>query len=54
MDSTKETETGLKMSEKAGNVHRKTLKDLQKPWRTIVCDHIKKLQEEVWLLGNKI
>jgi len=33
------------MSEKAENVQRKTLKDLQKAWRTIDQDHFKRLQE---------
>ena len=35
------------MSEKAENVHRKTLKDLQKAWRTIAQDHFKRLQESM-------
>ena len=30
--------TGLKMSETATNVQRKTFKDLQKAWRTIAED----------------
>ena len=34
---------GLKISEKLANVQRKTLKDLQKAWRTIDQDHFKKL-----------
>lgn len=29
------------MSENAPNVYRKTLKDLQKAWRTIADDHFK-------------
>jgi len=33
------------MSEKAANVQMKTLKDLQKAWRTIAQDHFKRLQE---------
>jgi len=40
------------MSETAENVQRKTLKDLQKTWRTIAQDHFKRLQES--LLGRKI
>ena len=44
--------TGLKMSEKAANVYRQTLKDLQKAWRTIAHDHFKSLQK-VWQLGSK-
>ena len=43
----------LKMSEKAENVQRKTLKYLQKTWRTIAQDHFKTLQK-AWLLGRKI
>lgn len=31
------------MSEKAANVQGKTLKDLQKVWRTIAKDHFKKI-----------
>ena len=33
------------MSEKVANVQRKTLKDLQKAWRTIAQHHFKRLQE---------
>jgi len=40
------------MSEKSENVRRKTLKDLQKVWRTIDQDHFKKYRK-VWLLGGK-
>jgi len=35
------------MSEKAANVQRETLKDLQKAWRTIAQDHFKRLQESL-------
>jgi len=35
----------VKMSEKAANVQRNTLKDLQKAWRTTAQDHLKRLQE---------
>jgi len=35
--------TGLKMSERATNVERKTWKDLQKTWRTIAQDHFTEL-----------
>jgi len=35
------------MSEKATNVQRKTLKDLQKTWRTIAQDRFKRLQESL-------
>jgi len=38
------------MSEKAENVQRKILKDLQKAWKTIIQDPFKRLQESlaVW------
>ena len=35
------------MSEKAANVQRKTLKDLQKAWRTVAQDRFKRLQESL-------
>ena len=35
------------MSEKAENVQRKTLKDIQKAWRTIAQDHFKRLQQSL-------
>jgi len=35
------------MSEKAANVQRKTLKQLQKAWRTVAQDHFKRLQESL-------
>jgi len=35
------------MSSKAANVQIKTLKDLQKAWRTIAQDHFKRLEESL-------
>ena len=35
------------MSEKAADVQRKTMKDLQKSWRTIAQDHFKRLQQSL-------
>jgi len=35
------------MSEKAANVSGKTLKHLQKTWRTINLDHFKRLKESL-------
>ena len=35
------------MSEKAANVQRKTLEDLQKAWRTVDKDHFNILQESL-------
>jgi len=44
-----ETTTGLNMSKKkkAANVQRKTVKDLQKGWRTIAEDHFRRLNESL-------
>lgn len=42
----------FKMAEKAADVQRKTLKDLQGVWRTIAQDHFKNYK--VWLLGSKV
>jgi len=39
------TRKGLHFNGKPFKVQRKTLKDLQKPWRTIAVDHFKRLQE---------
>jgi len=41
------SENGLEVSKKAANVQRKTLKDLEKAWRTITQDHFKRLQESL-------
>lgn len=35
------------MSEKEAKIQRKTLKDLQKAWKTIVQDHFKRLPESL-------
>jgi len=42
------------LSEKAANVQRKTLKDLQKVWRTIAQDHFERLQESLALWKQNI
>ena len=35
------------MSEKADNVQRQTLTDLQKAWRTVAQDHFERLHERL-------
>jgi len=48
------TSTVLIMSKKkAANAQRKSLKDLQKAWRTDDQDHLKKYKK-VYLIGSKI
>lgn len=42
------------MSEKAANVQGKTLKDLQKVWRTIAKDHFKKILPESLTPWNQL
>jgi len=43
------------MSEKAADIQRKILTDLQTVWRTIAKDHIKRLKESqaIWKQNKK-